>query len=70
MEPIRKCQKATKFIITKEGFYIPSQDSSGVPMTLMQVPDPTKVQAPPVCMEDLLFALTKVKKTVSKNDLK
>jgi len=46
MEPIRKCQAATRFVVTKDGYYIPTapNDPNGEPFTVNTVPDPTKLR--------------------------
>lgn len=51
MEPISKCQTAVKFMVTSDGFYIPTtpDDPSGQPYTLQTLPDPSKVKALAIC---------------------
>jgi vacuolar protein-sorting-associated protein 4 len=48
MEPIRKCQSAVRFIIDRDGYYIPTtpNDVNGKPFTLHTLPDPSKLRAP------------------------
>jgi len=45
MEPIRKCRAAKNFIVTEEGYYIPTtpSDPKGEPFTLTTLPDPKKL---------------------------
>ena len=54
MLPVRKCQSATKFVLTTEGNYVPTYptDPKGVPMTLTTMPDPSKLRAPDLTAED------------------
>jgi len=44
-EPIRKCRAAKNFIVTEEGYYIPTTpgDPKGEPFTLTTLPDPKKL---------------------------
>ena len=53
MMPIRRCQTATKYRLTHDGFYEPTypSDPSGINMTLFQV-EPSKLRAPDVTTED------------------
>jgi len=55
MEPIRKCQAAKKFIVTEEGYYIPTapSDPKGQPFTLLTLPDTTKLIAPLISLVKL-----------------
>jgi len=55
MEPTRKCQAATRFIVTEEGYYIPTaqSDPRGQPFTLFTLPDPTKLIAPLISLVKL-----------------
>ena len=54
MLPVRKCQSATKFRQTPEGFYVPTYptDPMGIAMTLHTMPDPSKLRAPDLASED------------------
>ena len=72
MTPIRLCQKAKKFILTNDGFYEPTSisDPNGKLMDLMHVPHPEKVRPPMLDMDDLMSAISKMKKTVSAEDIK
>ena len=72
MTPIRLCQKARKFVITNDGFYEPVSisDPNGQLMTLMQVPNPEKVRPPMMDMDDLMFAISQMKKTVTYEEIK
>lgn len=53
MMPVRRCQTATKFRHTPDGFLMPTfpSDPTGIDMTLMQC-DPTKLRAPDICVDD------------------
>lgn len=53
MMPIRRCQTATKFKKTPDGFYEPTypSDPYGIEMNLMQV-EPKLLKAPDVTTED------------------
>lgn len=70
MAPLRKCQEATRFIQTPHGTFIPTyaSDPQGHNMSMMDM-DPTKLEAPKICLEDFQMALTKTKPTVGKGDL-
>eukprot|EP00826_Nyctotherus_ovalis_P036710 TRINITY_DN327_c0_g1_i16.p1 TRINITY_DN327_c0_g1~~TRINITY_DN327_c0_g1_i16.p1 ORF type:complete len:228 (+),score=73.58 TRINITY_DN327_c0_g1_i16:931-1614(+) len=71
MEPIRKCQTAKKFRVEPDGSYVPTypSDPSGIECTLQTLPDPSKLRAPVICVDDLMKALKNVKCSVSKDDL-
>ena len=70
MMPVRKCQTATRFKQTVDGFFIPTfpSDQSGIDMTLFQM-DPTKLKAPDVTTEDFFQAIARIKPSVSNADL-
>ena len=53
MMPVRKCQTATRFKKTPDGFFIPTypSDPQGQDMTLFQL-DPKLLKAPDVTTED------------------
>jgi vacuolar protein-sorting-associated protein 4 len=71
MEPIRKCQSA-KFFKKDEKFYVPCSpsDEGAFKMNLHDIPEPELLKPPEVCMDDFMKALSKIKPTVSENDLK
>ena len=52
MEPIRICQSAKKFIQDPDGFIRPTNDSDsrGFACSLHQLPDPSKLRAPMICL--------------------
>lgn len=68
--PIAKCEKATKFIKTKNGNYVPtySSDPNGIEMSLNDM-DPSLLEAPLITMDDFQNALTKTKSSVALSDL-
>jgi vacuolar protein-sorting-associated protein 4 len=70
MMPIRRCQTATKFRVTPDGFYEPTypSDPSGINMTLFQV-EPSKLRAPDVTTEDFYQAIARIKPSVCEADL-
>lgn len=70
MQPLRKCQEATKFLKTPAGKYVPTfaSDPRGVE-TNMNDMDPELLEAPPITVEDFHLALTKTKPTVAQSDL-
>ena len=70
MMPIRRCQTATKFRLTHDGFYEPTypSDPSGINMTLFQV-EPSKLRAPDVTTEDFYQAIARIKPSVCEADL-
>ena len=55
MKPIRKCQAATRFIVTEEGYYMPtaSSDPRGQFFTMSTLPDPTKLIPPLISLVKL-----------------
>ena len=71
MAPVRKCQLATRFVKTPEGMLMPTfpSDPNGIDMT-MDTMDASLLQAPPIDAGDFQKALTRVKPTVSGDDLK
>ena len=68
MGPIKKCQSATWFKQV-QGFFIPSLPGDGFKSSLLEIPDPSKVKPPLVCMEDFKIAIAKIKPTVTQNEL-
>ena len=48
MLPVRKCQSATKFRQTPDGFFVPTYptDPMGIEMNLHNMADPSKLRAP------------------------
>jgi len=62
---------ATHFKKDQEGFYLPCapSDSGAFPMTLTQIPEPSKLKPPVVCCDDFIKATSKIKPTVSQKDL-
>lgn len=70
MLPVRKCQTATRFKQTPDGFFIPTypSDPSGFDMTIFQL-EPAKLKAPDVSTEDFFQAIARIKPSVSKADL-
>ena len=70
MEPVRKCNKGTCFKMTEDGFWTPTypSDPDGEQKTIMDI-EPNLLQKPPVSFEDFMFALSRVKPTVSLADL-
>ncbi len=69
--PIRKCQNATKFIQDAEGNYSPCSpsDPKGGDMNMYDIPN-GKLKEPPVCFDDYMQALTRIKPSVALEDLK
>ena len=71
-EPLRKCQQA-KYFKKWNGRYIvcQSNDQGAMPMTINDIPEhETKLLMPPdVTVNDYLLALSKIKATVSEDDL-
>jgi len=55
MEPIRKCREAKNFIVTEEGYYMPTalSDPKGEPFTLITLPNPKKLIAPLISLVKL-----------------
>lgn len=68
--PIRKCQNACKFKQVENGFYTPCSpsDPNGIEMDMYAIPD-GKLQEPPVCLDDYMKALTRIKPSVALEDL-
>ena len=52
MEPLRLCQTAKRFINCPDGSVCPTADTDprGFACTLYQLPDPSKLKAPAICM--------------------
>ena len=69
--PIRKCQNATKFIKKPDGYYEPCPPShpQGVEMNMYDIPG-GMLREPPVCYDDFMKALTRIKPSVALEDLK
>lgn len=70
MMPVRKCQHATKFKADAEGFFTPCSpsDPQGQEMNMYDVPN-GKLKEPPVCFEDYMQALTRIRPSVAQEDL-
>jgi len=70
MMPVRRCQTATKFRKTPDGFFEPTypSDPSGIEMTLFQV-ESAKLRAPDVTTEDFFQAIARIRPSVSPADL-
>ena len=70
MMPVRRCQTATRFIETNDGFFIPTypSDPNGKDLSLMQI-EPSKLKAPDVTTDDFFCALSKIRPSVSPDDL-
>ena len=70
MMPVRRCQTATKFRKTPDGFLEPTfpSDPMGIEMTLFQV-DPTKLKAPDITTDDFYQAIARIKPSVCQADL-
>ncbi len=70
MMPIRRCQTATKFRKTPDGFLEPTfpSDPMGIEMTLFQV-DPAKLKAPDITVDDFYQAIARIKPSVCQADL-
>lgn len=68
--PIRKCLNAVKFKQMEDGYYVPCSpsDAEGEEMDMYSIPD-GKVREPPVCLDDYMKALTKIKPSVCLDDL-
>jgi len=69
--PIRKCQNATRFIKAADGYYSPCSpsDPNGMEMNMYDVQN-GMLREPPVCFDDYMQALTKIKPSVCIDDLK
>lgn len=70
MMPVRRCQTAKRFKPTPEGGLIPTfpSDPEGQDMTLMTI-DPSKLVCPPVCMDDFMSALHRIRPSVCDADI-
>lgn len=71
-EPLRKCQQSKYFKKQNGRYVICTQFEQGaMPMTINDIPDEeTKLLLPPdVSINDYLLALSKIKPTVSEEDL-
>lgn len=71
-EPVRRCQNA-KFFKKEDGkWYVPCSpsDPAAFKMTLYDIPEPELLKPPDVCRDDFVKALSKIKPTVSQQDLK
>ena len=68
--PIRKCQNATKFKQVEDGFFTPCapSDPTGTDMDMYAIPD-GKLKEPPVCVDDYMKALTRIKPSCCVEDL-
>ena len=68
--PIRKCQNATRFVQTPDGFYTPCSPSNpqGKWMDMYDIPD-GKLREPEVTIDDYMQALTRIKPSVCLEDL-
>lgn len=68
--PIRKCQNAVKFKKVENDFYTPCapSDPQGIEMDMYAIPD-GKLKEPPVCIDDYMKALTRIKPSVCLEDL-
>jgi vacuolar protein-sorting-associated protein 4 len=71
MLPVRKCQTATRFRLTQDGFYIPTypSDPNGVDMNLYEMKDPSKLKAPELMTDDFFQAIARIKPSVAQADL-
>lgn len=71
-EPLRKCQKARFYKRTGQGLNIipcsPS-DVGAFKMTISEITDPETLIAPDICKDDFMRALSKIRPTVTSNDL-
>lgn len=72
MEPVRKCQSATRFRVTDDGYFIPTavSDPSGVEHTIYTVPDPSRVRTPIICKDDFVMGMKSVKNILTADTLK
>ena len=70
MMPVRRCQTATKFKQTHDGFLEPTypSDPQGIAMTLFQV-EPSKLRAPDITTDDFFQAIARIKPSVCQADL-
>ena len=70
-EPIRKCQ-SVRFFKKNGKYYAPCSpsDEGAFKMTLNEIPEPELLLPPDVCKDDFIKAMSKIKPTVSKDDLK
>lgn len=71
MLPVRKCQSATKFRRTHDGYFEPTYptDPQGIDMTLTTMPDPSKLRAPEMQTDDFFQALARIRPSVAQCDL-
>ena len=73
MAPLRKCQSATRFKETPDGFLVPTfpSDPTGFDLRMeeMNAEQSVKLQAPPIDFLDFEKTLLKAKATVSPDDL-
>ena len=71
--PIRKCQNATRFKLLPDGNWTPCSfsdpDPSAKEMGMYDIPD-GRLKEPPVCFDDFMSALTRIKPSVCIDDLK
>ncbi len=69
-EPLRKCQKATYFKKINGKYFVANKNDQGaMEMKMVEIKDKENLEAPKVCKEDFLSALTKIRPTVSQKDL-
>ena len=70
MMPVRRCQTATRFIQTPEGFYVPTNpsDPRGVDMNMFTM-DPKLLKAPDITIDDFMNAVSKIRPSVAQEDL-
>jgi len=70
MMPVRRCQTATKFKATPDGFLEPTypSDPAGFDATLFEI-DPSKLKAPDVIIDDFFQAISSIKPSVGPKDL-
>jgi vacuolar protein-sorting-associated protein 4 len=70
-EPIRKCQMARYFKKVGKN-YLPCSpsDIGAFKMNMNEIPEPELLLPPDVCKDDFVKAMSKIKPTVSQNDLK
>lgn len=69
-EPLRKCQKASYFKKINGKYFVSNKNDPGaIEMKMIEIKDKENLEAPKVCKEDFLSALTKIRPTVSLKDL-
>ena len=70
MMPVRRCQTAKRFKRTPKGGMTPTfpSDPEGQNMTLMDV-NPKELECPPVCMDDFMSALSRIRPSVCDADI-